>query len=375
MILKPLNNKRAVAAAPRTRSSSGGVCEHGGVVGVGAVVLCAVAMHAGAAHAGEFAGGAIETTLEYKADYVFPLAGAPNDVVSTLQGVDNIEVDRHRLRLYEFWVEAAMGEGSVRAGLYDLNSEFYATESAGLLIAPAFGIGSEIAATSPNGPSIFPSTALAVRVSMPISKRAAFMIAVINAEAGVLGDPDGVDTEFEHGVLAVSELTWSGDTNLSFGAWSYTDRQDDIRDANEFGDPVRRRAFGGYATIERRLVGDADSARATTGFLRVGFSDGDTTPYSGGWQPGLLIDRVLAGRPRSALSVGINQGILNNKFRANALDLGEPVERSETQIEITYSDMIGPVMLQPDLQLIPNPGVDPTRDAALVATLRFLIAI
>ena len=150
---------------------------------------------------------------------------------------------------------------------------------------------------------------------------------------------------------------------------------DDIRDANEFGDPVRRRAFGGYATIERRLVGDADSARATTGFLRVGFSDGDTTPYSGGWQPGLLIDRVLAGRPRSALSVGINQGILNNKFRANALDLGEPVERSETQIEITYSDMIGPVMLQPDLQLIPNPGVDPTRDAALVATLRFLIAI
>jgi hypothetical protein len=83
----------------------------------------------------------------------------PNDDAGTLQGVDNIEVTRQRARLFEAWVEQGFGDkGSVRAGLYDLNSEFYANDSAGLLLAPAFGIGSELAATGPNGPSIFPST-------------------------------------------------------------------------------------------------------------------------------------------------------------------------------------------------------------------------
>ena len=93
--------------------------------------------------------------------------GAPNDFAGTLQGVDNIEVGRQAVRLYELWVDAPVGEHlSILAGLYDLNSEFYATESAGLLIAPPFGIGSELASTGVNGPSIFPSTALALRVNL-----------------------------------------------------------------------------------------------------------------------------------------------------------------------------------------------------------------
>ena len=64
--------------------------------------------------------------------------GVPNDLAGTLQGVDNIEVGRPRARLYELWLQARFAEdrGSVLAGLYDLNSEFYATEASGLLLAP-----------------------------------------------------------------------------------------------------------------------------------------------------------------------------------------------------------------------------------------------
>src|SRR6185436_3608487 len=50
--------------------------------------------------------------------------GAPNDIAGTLQGVDNIEVTTPRLRLFELWLEQAIGKASVRAGLYNLNSEF-----------------------------------------------------------------------------------------------------------------------------------------------------------------------------------------------------------------------------------------------------------
>lgn len=81
------------------------------------------------------------------------LGSVPNDRAATLQGVNNIEVASQRLRLFEAWVEQRLSaRTSVRIGLYDLNSEFYANDAAGLLIAPAFGVGSEIAATGRMAP-------------------------------------------------------------------------------------------------------------------------------------------------------------------------------------------------------------------------------
>src|SRR5262249_31288645 len=133
--------------------------------------------------------------------------GAPNDAAATLQGVDNIEVGRRRAKLYQLWIEQefASGRGALLAGLYDLQSDFYQDDAAVLLIAPAFGIGSELAATGPNGPSIFPSTALALRVRWPLSQRQQVQVAAFNAHAGVMGDPDGVDLRFEDGALLIAE--------------------------------------------------------------------------------------------------------------------------------------------------------------------------
>lgn len=66
--------------------------------------------------------------------------GRPNDATGTLQGVDNIEVPDAGLRLFEAWVEQDLGRGAtMRFGLYDVNSEFYANDGAGLLIAPQIG--------------------------------------------------------------------------------------------------------------------------------------------------------------------------------------------------------------------------------------------
>jgi porin len=293
---------------------------------------------------------------------------APNDRFGTLQGVDNIEVPRARLRLFEFWVEQAFDGGSLRAGLYDLNSEFYANESAGLLMAPAFGIGSELAATGANGPSIFPSTALAIRGRIETGEHGAIKLAVLNANAGVVGDPGGVDYGFDNGALIIGEYTWSGAANFSIGAWGYTDSQDDIRDLDGFGDPVKRDARGAYVAFERSV---SDSM---TGFVRVGMSDGDTTPYAGGWQAGVLVDTPLASRPDSQISFGAYQGVLSDKHRANENDIGINAARGETGIELTYSDQITPwLRVQPDLQIVLDPGGDRDRDDLWVFGLRFEI--
>jgi len=300
----------------------------------------------------------------------------PNDDVGALQGVDNIEVSRQRARLFEAWVEQGFGDkGSVRAGLYDLNSEFYANESAGLLLAPAFGIGSELAATGPNGPSIFPSTSLAVRVRWTPSAHVYAQAAVLNANAGVLGDPGGVRTSFDNGVLMVAEAGWQGHGKVALGTWRYSDKQDDIRAVTPSGDPVHATAQGAYLLLERHLSGnDEDAVRGVKVFARLGISDGDTTAFKGGWQAGVLVEHVLEGRPDSAFSVGINQAFLSGKHRANAFDAGQRLERSESAIEVTYSDKLGPVTIQPDLQYVKDPGADGGVGHALVAILRLGVA-
>ena len=110
--------------------------------------------------------------------------GEPNALAGTLQGVDNIEVGAQGARLFEAWIEQDLGgAATLLAGLYDLNSEFYATEASGLLLAPPFGIGSELASTGPNGPAIFPSSSLAARLRIGDMETFYAQAAVVNADA------------------------------------------------------------------------------------------------------------------------------------------------------------------------------------------------
>jgi porin len=300
--------------------------------------------------------------------------GRPNDVAGTLQGVDNIEVSQAKLRLYELWVEQSLagGKASVRAGLYDLNGEFYATEASDLLIAPPFGIGSELASTGPNGPSIFPLTALAVRVRVGGETGGYAQGAVLSAKAGAFNEPDDLQRGLDDGAILIGEAGYVGRARLAAGAWTYTQQQDDIRDLTPAGEPAKSAAYGGYVLAEGRLWGSDDGPEGRA-FVRAGASDGDTTPFAGGWQAGLRVDRVMPGRPDSAFSVGVHQGLLSKKFRANGRDAGLDPSRAESAIEVTYSDTIGRFSIQPDLQIVRHPGGERDRRTAIVGGLRLTV--
>jgi porin len=299
--------------------------------------------------------------------------GRPNDVAGTLQGVDNIEVSRSRVKLYELWAQYDAGPVSMRAGLYDLNSEFYTTDSAGLLINPAFGIGSELAATGPNGPSIFPSTSLAARVRWA-SDRAYFQAAAINAKAGVLGDPGGMDLEFGDGALLVAEGGSLARGKVAVGAWRYTDRQPRWSPDLPPGDEAT--AQGAYLLVDQPLAGEEGATRTVRGFVRLGVSDGETTPFSGGAQAGLLMTQVFASRPASALSGGINTGRLSSRYRQELRGQGLAPAQAETGVELTYADQVTDhLSLQPSLQWIFNPGGDAHADGVVILTLRATLAL
>lgn len=304
------------------------------------------------------------------------MGARPNDSVATLQGVDNIEVATHRLRLFEAWVEQGLGANTtVRAGLYNVNSEFYANDAAALLLAPAFGIGSEFAATGPNGPSIFPSTALGIRIDHQVEGLGYVRAAILNGGAGTFGDPGGVDLSFREGALAIGEvgLVRRG-AKLAFGYWRYTRRQDDYSEVDDAGVSLRRIAQGGYVLAEAHLAGDAES-RSADAFLRIGFSEGTTTPFRGGWQAGLRIERVLAGRPDSAFSIGAHQGLTTRGFRDCLERDGLNPASAESAVELTYHDRLTKhVTVQPDVQWIFNRGGEAGVPGTLVTTMRFKLA-
>jgi porin len=301
--------------------------------------------------------------------------GSPNDLAGALQGVDNIEVTRPRGRIYEAWINQDFDSGSLRIGLYDLNSEFYSNPSAGLLIAPAFGIGSELAATGPNGPSIFPSTALAARLRVEPGKDFYLQAAILGAKAGVIGDPGGVDLTFSDGILSVAEAGWTGRGKLAIGAWRYSRRQPTLSPSG----PLTRGldtswAYGGYLLLDQPVRGHDGDVRSISAFLRLGMSDGETTPFNGGGQAGVVVKRVFDARPESALSFGVSQGRLGANFRQGLHDAGIEPAAAEYAAELTYADTLSDrVTLQPSVDVVRAAGGDHRAKDEVILTLRVRI--
>ena len=296
-----------------------------------------------------------------------------NDLAGTLQGIDNIEVSQGHAKLYEAWIEQKFaGErASLLVGLSDLNTDFYQNDSAGLLIAPAFGIGSELAATGPNGPSIFPSTAMTMRLSVDIAAAGYVHAAIVNARAGVPGDAHGVDLAMRDGALLIAEAGIDGEGKISIGAWRYTRRQNDVRMLDHDGRSVTRVAAGAYVLIDQPLR--QSDERSVNFFMRAGLSEGKTTPFKGGLQTGLLVRHVFSGRPESQISIGLSYARISHGSLENLRDVGIEPANAEAGIELTYQDQIASFLsIQPDLQYIRVPYSESGRRNSLIVGLRII---
>lgn len=296
--------------------------------------------------------------------------GAPNDDAQTLEGISNIEVADQGVRLFELYLSQQLGPRiALGVGFQDLNRDFYNNESAGLLIAPPFGIGSEIASTGPNGPSIFPSSALGATLRRDGESGWFLQGAVMDATAGVLGDPDGVHVNFDNGALFIGETGITRGGKLAVGGWGYSKPQEDIRATDAEGAPLQRAAFGFYALAEKSLRKPEQRAQVT-GFGRIGVAGSESTDFRGGFQAGLLAQGFWRFAPDAQASFGFRYAALNASARANARDSGaEPA--NEMGLEITYAHPITRhFSVQPDVQLVMRPGGARDRPPAVVLGLR-----
>lgn len=310
-------------------------------------------------------------------------AAFSRDVVGDAQTISNIETGVRAARLYQAWLDKrfASDRASVRFGLYDLNSEFDANDVGSLSLLSSHGIGPEFGQTGVSGPSIFPSTSLALRGDYRLDARLTVRAGILD---GVPGDPEhprrtAIKLSGRDGALLVGEVDYRDDaTKAGIGVWQYTSRFDGI-DAGDAG-TGRRRADnrGAYLLVEHRLIraggarADDDVQPGLAGWLRLGFANSRVNPighYVGG---GLVYTGLLRAKRDDRIGVTFAHAAFGAPYRRVAVAAGTPSDQAETVVELTYRTPLSPwLTVQPDVQYVINPGGNPAYRDALALGLRF----
>lgn len=293
------------------------------------------------------------------------------EIVGDVQASSNIEA-AEAFKLYEAWYEHRFDSENLSflVGLHDYNSEFNVLEYAGLFTNSSFGIEPDI---SQVGPSIFPLTSLVGRLKVNLSDNWYAMAAVYD---GVPGDPDnptrttikfdqgdGVFTALEAGITKNE----SGDYyKLAVGGWLHT-AEVEIFDGN-----VEDENKGVYLIAEKTLFVENDSGEGLGAFVQLGFADDDVNQIASYWGAGVNYVGLIPGRNHDITGLAMARAKNGSPFMefSNAR-VGDEVENTETVIELTYRAEVLPwLTVQPDMQYIINPSMNPSLDNALVAGVR-----
>lgn len=294
--------------------------------------------------------------------------------VGDLQVVSNIDSGEH-FRLFEAWYRQTFADrrGAFKLGLIDLNTEFDAIEAAGLFVNSSHGIGIDFSQSGENGPSIFPTTSLALTLAFGVSDDWNLRLGAFDAVPGDPNRPRRMTMSLNDGVLAVAEVEYVGfeHSRLVLGGWYYSDDSPRLLDAGA----STAHNQGTYLFAERALARESGSdEQGLDAWLRFGgarTSVNQTGRYLGA---GLVYTGLLPGRDADQLGIAVASAFNGDTFRRVRRAADAPVDRAEIDVELTYRMPIGDwLTIQPDVQYIVNPGAVGELDNALVLGLRFEI--
>ena len=335
-------------------------------------------------------------------DALWLQGGLPSSFIGDAQGVSSISAP-NALKLYEAWVQKNFlgNQVSVLAGLYDLNSEFYRLQSAGLFLNSSFGIGPEFAQSGVEGPSIFPNTSVGMRVAFKPAEGVVVRTAVLdgvpvdrpNGSRGVFESGDGVlivgevafldrpqlDTHPASGRLHIGRRAMLGDydSKVAIGGWYYTATFNDLSETQPNGQPVQHRGSSGfYVLTDQLLYRNADQPdRKLSGFVQAGFGDYRVDRFGGYLGTGLTAMGVFEGRAADELGLGLAYARNGSHYMSSQRMQGLPVTNAETTLELTYLIQVNSwLALQPDLQYVITPNTTTAIPNAWAFQLRIEMA-
>jgi porin len=307
----------------------------------------------------------------------------PTAYVGDFQGTSNIEAP-DSWKLYEMWFEYLLNRQrtSLKLGIMDLNADFYVTENATSFINSSFGIGAEIAQTGVNGPSIFPVTALALRMRHQFDEQKYLQMAVFDAVAGNPNDLTGTHIHWidpDEGFLLIGETgrlrPADGDNlfqKLALGAWHYTSKFEVIGKNG-----LRERGNQGIYLIAEQQIrqNPLHPEKGITLFANFGLTKSKFNPihifYNGG-----LVWRGLDLVNGDETGLAFTTVIAGNDFMRVMESEQVSASRHETIVEWFYRFTPATwLLVQPDIQWVINPGLADHIPNALVFTVRMGIEL
>ena len=287
--------------------------------------------------------------------------------VGAVVGVDNIEVATNTAQFYQAWLQKNFFKDqlSILAGLYAVDSEFYANDTSGLFLAPPYGMSNEVALSGQVGPAIFPVGALGVRAKYTTPAKNFYAMGALTD--GVPGDPSNphgthIKLGRGDGTFSIVELGFTPQTEglaedaetfnkYAIGFWRYSAKLADL-------DPAvtdKHRSQGVYLLAEHSLFAEqGHPAQGLAGFVRLGFAPEKTQQVDWSGSMGLRYHGLFDGRDDDVAGIALTANHASNVYR----NLNNS-DRYETEFELTYRAQIKPwLSLQPDVQYIINPNMD-----------------
>ena len=308
--------------------------------------------------------------------------GIPSEYSGAVQGISNIAA-YDTWKIYEFWIEQNLLDNrlSLLTGLFDLNSEFDTRETSLIFINPAYGIGSELALSGKNGPSIFPTTSLAFRARYSLSNSLNIKAALFDGIPGDLNNPNGtrIVLDEDDGLLLISEITLKSETDVlnqnffkySFGAWYYTGDFKIILERDINGNPLFQRGnYGLYLSAEKFLFSENNNMRqGLTVFIRAGIADKKVNQVDNYFGAGFTYTGLIPGRCKDIVGFAVATSHFCDRYQT-LIEQEEPESSFhdyEYIYELTYSVILKDCLrIQPDIQYVINPGRCYNKNYALV---------
>jgi porin len=302
------------------------------------------------------------------------------DLVGDLQGLNNIEAPPG-WRLYELWSEVNFGpqqSASARAGYLDLNAEFDVSDTFGFFVGPPFGIGTDLAQTGENGPAVFPTTSLGLRLAGQIGESTVWRMAAFDAVPGKVDSNSfaTVDLSRQQGARLIAELQLApeGMSKIALGAWSYTAAFDRVDGQASNATARTKGNRGAYAMLDAPL-GTLGSIELN-GALRLGVADSRFNAVKTYVGAALLASHIVATRPDDAIGLAIAHGRTGGPFRTQMTFDGASPLKAESAFELTYRTQLSSwLSLAPTLQWVDSPGANRSIRNAWIAGLRFDLAV
>jgi porin len=114
--------------------------------------------------------------------------------------------------------------------------------------------------------------------------------------------------------------------------------------------------------------------RGLDAFVNIGFADGTVNEITHTLNMGLALTGLLDERSNDKLGLAMSTAGVGNAYREAQLTQGDPVQRYETNFEMTYRAPITDwLTVQPDVQYWIHPNADPALKNDLVIGVHFEI--